>query len=163
MVSMSCVPTTHVLLTFDSTRLLRHISPNDNKDMVDYVVNLYGPALQSALRYYNADLMGHMRMTYQDAYYTAAVDEEAYNNNHDGDNCPTFFRRTVSESGHIVSKKARYDELVELCLDTFNGEIAAYLRSIQMDQTRQIYTVRVVGYKNRILQLLVGTDAPIIP
>lgn len=159
----SYVPKTHVLLTFDSTQLLRHISPNDDMDMVDYVVRHYGNALQLALSHYNDNVSGNMRSFYDEAYYTAAVDEEAYNNGHEGSNRPKFLRRTVSESGIIIAKKARYDELVDLCIDTFNHEIAAYLRSIQMDQARQIYTVRVVGYKNRILQLLVGTDAPIIP
>lgn len=161
--STSFVPATHVLLTFDSTRLLRHISPHDDKGMVDYVVRQYGPALQNALRFYNSDIANNMRMHYNDAYYTAAVDEAAYNSIEDLPETPKFFRRTVSESGIIVAKKARYDELVELCIDTFNNEIAAYLRSIQMEQTRQIYTVRVVGYENRTLKLVLGVDAPIIP
>lgn len=158
---------THTLLTFDSTRLLRHLTPNDDRTMVDYVVQEYGPALQNALRYYTdrvIDLSYHMRAHFNDAYYTAAIDEEAFNNLHDvNSKTPSFFRRTVSESGLIVAKKARYDELVELCIDTFNGEIAAYLRGIQLSQARQIYTVRVVGYENRILKLLVCTDGPIIP
>lgn len=161
--STSHVPTSNVLLTFDSTRLLRHISPNDDKAMVDYVVLRYGDALNSAMRYYNADIATNMKMYYEDAYYTAAVDEDEYNNNHAGSKQPSFFRRTVSESGLIIAKKARYDELVELCIDTFNSEIAAYLRSIQLDQARQIFTVRVLGYENRILKLLVTTDLPFIP
>lgn len=131
--------------------------------MVDYVVRQYGPALHNALRFYNSDIANNMRMHYNDAYYTAAVDEAAYNNLDDTPGAPQFFRRTVSESGMIIAKKARYDELVELCIETFNGEIAAYLRSIQMNQVRQIYTVRVVGYENRTLKLVLGVDAPIIP
>lgn len=158
---------THTLLMFDSTRLLRHLSPNDDRGMVDYVVGEYGPALQNALRFYTeqvADLSFHMRAHFNDAYYAAAVDEAAYYSTEDTpSNTPTFFRRTVSEAGVIESKKARYDELVELCIDTFNGEIAAYLRSLQFAQAKQIYTVRVLGYENRILKLLVCTDGPIIP
>lgn len=165
MVSTSSVPITHTLMTFDSTRILRHIVPSDDKGMVDFIITNYGHALQEALRYFDADINNHMRMAYTDLYYTAAVDEEAYNSTSDIDagKQPAWFRRTVSESGIILAKKARYDELVELCIDTFNGEIAAYIRSIQMAQSRQIYTVRVLGYENRTLKLLIGTDAPIIP
>lgn len=157
------VPMTHTLLTFDSTRLVRHITINDNNEMVDFIITQYGPALHNALRYFNSSITAHMKQYYDDIYYTATVDENEYNLNHDSPNMPKFFRGTVSESGDIIAKKERYDELVDLCIDTFNGEIAAYLRSIVIDQARQIYTVRVVGYENRTLKLIISTDAPIIP
>lgn len=166
MASISCQPTNNTLLTFDATKLLRHISPNDDKRMVDYVIRNYGPALQHALQYYHEshkDMAGLMHFYYNDAYYTAAVDEAEYNSVDSNPDVPSFFRRTVTESGMVIAKKARYDELVEACIECFNHEIAAYVRGIQMSQVRQIYTVRVVGYENRILKVLVSTDGPINP
>lgn len=153
----------NTLLTFDATRFDRHISKQDDKAMVDYIVREYGPALNHAVKYFGCNIAESMRHHYNDAYFNAATDEDAYNNLDGHTEAHTFVRRTITDDGEVVSKKARYDELVDLCIESFNEEIAAYLRSIQLDQVRQIYTVQVLGYENRLLRVLLTTDRPIIP
>lgn len=124
--------------------------------MVKFIVYAYGPALQYALNYYEANIGFNMKLHYDDAYFQAASNE-------DGTDVDSFARHTIDNHGEVQSKKARYDELVDLCIETFNGEIAAYLRSIKLDQAKKIYTVKVVGYENRTLKILLATDSPIIP
>lgn len=145
----------NTLLTFDATRFNRHIAKGDDRNMVDFIVTNYGPALESAIRYYNDNLRTQMQMYYQDAYLGTIIRSDTHDER-------TFKRNVIDDEGEVVSSKARYDELVELVIDTFNGEVGAVLRSIQF-QARKIYTVQVLGYENRLLRILLKTDAPIIP
>lgn len=154
---------TNTLFTFDSTRLMRHITPQDDKAMVDFIINEYGSALRYALGYYNSDIRSNMRMHYDDICLSATMAMDDQYRDGEAYKLMSFFKGTVDDDGTVHSKRARYGELVDLCIDTFNGEIAAYLRSIQLDQARKIYTVKVVGYENRTLKVLVSTDGPIIP
>ena len=152
----------NTLLTFDATRFNRHLSPNDDHTMVDYIVEEYGLALQYAIRFYDGNLASLIRAHYDEAYLAAVLNKT--DNIHDLDchDPRKFIRRTVNEDGTIVSTKARYDELVELVIDTFNEEVGALLRRVQL-QALKINTVQVLGYENRLLRVLLGTDAPIIP
>lgn len=152
----------NTLLTFDATRFNRHLSPNDDHSMVDYIVEEYGPALQYAIRYYDGNLSSLTRAHYDEAYLAAVLNKT--DNVHDLDchDVRKFIKRTVTEDGTVVSTKARYDELVELIIDAFNDEVGVVLRRVQF-QARKINTVQVLGYENRLLRVLLGTDAPIIP
>lgn len=152
----------NTLLTFDATRFNRHLSPNDDHSMVDYIVQEYGPALQYAIRYYEGNLGSLIRAHYDEAYLAAVLNRTDHVDDEDCHSPRKFIKRTVSEDGTVVSTKARYDELVELVIDTFNVEIGAVLRKVQF-QARKINTVQVLGYENRLLRVLLSTDAPIIP
>lgn len=145
----------NTLLTFDATRFDRHISKQDDKAMVDYIIKEYGPALQYALRYSENNLEASMMAHYEDAYLNAIL-------NTDDNDTRKFIKRTVDEDGSVSSNKARYDELVELVICVFNGEVGAVLRGIQTGP-QKIYTVQVLGYENRLLRVLLTTDRPIIP
>lgn len=160
---MSLPERTTTLLIFDATRLHHHISSEDDPDLVDLVVEEYGNALQHALSYFSAPINSFMKMHYNDVYYTNAIDEAEFNNLEDRSKRIGFFNRTVDDDGNIVSKKARFDELVDVCIETFNAEIAAYLRGIQLNQGLKIFTIQTLGYENKILRILVTTNAEIIP
>lgn len=152
----------NTLLTFDATRFNRHVSPNDDHCMVDFIVEEYGAALQYAIRYYEGNLACLIKSHYDEAYLYAVLNKT--DNIHDLDchDVRKFIKRTVTEDGVVLSTKARYDELVDLVIDAFNDEIGVVLRRVQM-QSRRINTVQVLGYENRLLRVLLGTDAPIIP
>lgn len=152
----------NTLLTFDSTPFIKHIVPSDDSSMVDYIIREYGPALEAAIATYNnEDFSFHIRTYYQDAYFKAIL-VSGNSFDEDYDSSKVFRKRVVDEEGNVSSTKGRYDELVDICTETFNQQCIAVLRGIQM-QSRKIYTVEVVGYENRTLKILLKTDGEIIP
>jgi hypothetical protein len=152
----------NTLLTFDATRFNRHLSPNDDRKMVDYIVQEYGSALQYAIRYYEGNLPSLTRAYYDEAYLSAVLNQTDHVEDLDCHDPRKFISRVMNDDGTVISTKARYDELVELIIDAFNEEIGVVLRRIQF-QARKINTVQVLGYENRVLRVLLSTDAPIIP
>lgn len=149
----------NILLTFDSTPFTQHLTSNDDRNMIDYIVREYGPALQNAISLFNGSSDFHIRTHYQDAYFRAIL---MSGNAFDDGDTKLFRRRTVDDDGNVLSTKGRYDELVDACVTHFNSQIIAVLRGIQQ-QTRRIYTVDVVGYENRTLKILLKTDGAIQP
>ena len=130
--------------------------------MVDFIVEEYGLALQYAIRYYEGNLASLIRAHYDDAYLSAVLNMTDNVHDFDCHDPRKFIKRTVTEDGQVISTKARFDELVELVIDTFNIEVGALLRRVQF-QALKINTVQVLGYENRLLRVLLSTDAPIIP
>lgn len=149
----------NILLTFDSTPFTRHLTSNDDRNMIDYIIKEYGPALEYAISIFNGDADFHIRGHYQDAYFKSVL---MSGNAFDESDAKLFRRRVVDEDGNIQSTKGRYDELVDACVTHFNSQIVAVLRGIQL-QARRIYTVDVVGYENRTLKILLKTDGAIQP
>lgn len=148
-----------ILLTFDSTQFTQHITNTDDRNMVDYIVKEYGPALAEAISFHSDDTLMRIQMYYQDAYFRAIM----ASGNHFEDDCnKAFRRRTVDDDGNVQSTKARYDELVDTIVHCFNNQCIAVLRGIQY-QARQIYTVDVLGYENRALKIVLKTDGAIQP
>lgn len=152
----------NTLLTFDATRFTRHVTATDDHAMVQFIIEQYGPALASALSIYSDNIHMRMQMHYQDAYFYGSVDLDAHLALEDTGARRRFRKRVVNEDGTVNSSKERYDELVHLCLDAFNPEVAAVLRAIQL-QAKKIYTVKVLGYENRLLRILLTTDQAYIP
>lgn len=157
----------NILLTFDSNDFTRQLVAEDDKRMVDYIILEYGPALQHAIRCYEGDVNGDMLAYYQDKYLTAILandnkfhDDPVWNVTPNVIN--SFYHRVVDEEGNVQSNKARYLELVEACIQHFNSQIVAVLRNIQ-NQGVLIYTVVVVGYANRRLNLMLNTERAIQP
>lgn len=130
--------------------------------MVDYIVQEYGSALQYAIRYYEGNLPSLTRAYYDEAYLSAVLNQTDHVEDLDCHDPRKFISRVINDDGTVISTKARYDELVELIIDAFNEEIGVVLRRIQF-QARKINTVQVLGYENRVLRVLLSTDAPIIP
>ncbi len=149
----------HLLLTFDSTPFTQHLTSNDDKNMIDYIIREYGPALQSSISLYNGDDEMNIRTHYQDAYFRAVL--STGNAMLEGTSAP-FRKRVIDEDGNVETTKGRYDELVDVCINHFNSQVVAVLRGIKM-QARRIYTVDVVGYENKTLKILLNTDGRIQP
>lgn len=150
----------NILLTFDSTAFLRHITKADDRQMVDFIIRQYGPALQAGISRYAEGSGFRIQTHYQDAYFQTVLEDG--NAMLSSDTKRSWRKRVVDDEGNVHSTKARYDELVEIVTECFNSQIVAVLRGIQM-QARKIYTVDVVGYENRTLKLILKTDGAIQP
>lgn len=146
---ISCVKRMNTLMVFDSSVFIKHLTTEDSSTLVDFIVKSYGPAMQNAIRYFEGDLETLMRQYYDELYLSAVLSE-------DFDKL-SLLNRVIDDEGVITNKRARYNELVEIIISTFNGEIGAVLRAIQL-QAKKIYTVRTLGYENRCLKLLLNTD-----
>ncbi|ABY62911.1 hypothetical protein ST201phi2-1p078 [Pseudomonas phage 201phi2-1] len=152
----------NTLLTFDSTPFTKHLVKADDRNMIDYIIREYGPALQYALSMFNGDAEFNIRAHYQDAYFKAILMTGNDFHSDSANQTKLFRRRLVDEDGNVHSTKGRYDELVDACILHFNSQIMAVLRGVQ-EQARQIYTVDVVGYENRTLKIILKTDGAIQP
>lgn len=149
-----------ILLTFDSTPFLNHLTTEDDRQMVGFIIGEYGPALQSGISRFSDNTNYHIQTHYHDAYFKTVLED---GNAMLGDSISRSWRkRVVDEDGNVYSTKARYDELVEIVTECFNSQIIAVLRGIQY-QAKRIYTVDVVGYENRTLKLVLKTDGAIQP
>lgn len=150
----------NILLTFDSTPFIKHLTKGDDLKMVEFIIMQYGAALQSEIAMFNEGHGSHIQAHYQEAYFQVVLDDN--NAMFDEQARRSWRKRVVDDEGNITSTKARYDELVDVVCECFNSQIVAVLRGIQQ-QSRRIYTVDVVGYENRTLKLILKTDGAIQP
>lgn len=151
----------NILLTFDSTPFTKHLTDTDDRNMIDFIIREYGPALQSGISMYGDEgIEWRIAAHYQDAYFRTVL--QSGNHFIDESNPKLFRRRVVDDEGNVITTKGRYDELVEVCVENFNSQVVAVLRGIQY-QARRIFTVDVVGYENRTLKVLLKTDGAIQP
>jgi hypothetical protein len=128
--------------------------------MVEFIIREYGPALQAGISRFGENETFRVQTHYHDAYFKTVLSDG--NAMLDENHIKSWRKRVVDDEGNVQSAKARYDELVDICVELFNQQCIAVLRGIQC-QAKRIYTVDVVGYENRTLKVLLNIDGEFQP